>query len=190
MNKAFAVLALTILSTVASAQGPVTTPPQGNPTTTPPDKPTTAPPQDTKAMKNPWKDCGIGAMIFDETKWAAVISNIIWDYGLTATTTAVSTPEWCEGKPAKTARFVFETYANLEEDIVKGDGKHARAMLDMMGCERSSHVDILRSVRTEFKKSIRSAAYVEKTTLTKAENYYDLVHSTVSGDHAQSCTAL
>ncbi|MBI3771765.1 MAG: hypothetical protein HY272_03590 [Gammaproteobacteria bacterium] len=43
-------------------------------------------------MKNPWLDCGIGAMIFTETKWAAVTSNVIWDLGTTAVTSGASTP--------------------------------------------------------------------------------------------------
>ncbi len=38
---------------------------------------------------NLWVDCGIGAMIFDNTAWAAATSNIIWDLGITATTSNI-----------------------------------------------------------------------------------------------------
>ena len=39
---------------------------------------------------NPWKHCGIGAMIFDDNGAAAAISNIIWDLGTTALSTKIS----------------------------------------------------------------------------------------------------
>ena len=44
-----------------------------------------------KKELNPWIDCGIGAMIFTETNWAAVISNVIWDLGTTAVISGNST---------------------------------------------------------------------------------------------------
>ena len=47
---------------------------------------------------NPWKQCGIGAMIFDDNGTAAAISNIIWDLGTTALSTKISSEESCNGK--------------------------------------------------------------------------------------------
>ncbi len=39
---------------------------------------------------NPFSDCGIGAALFKDTKWAAVSSNVIWDIGTTAVTSATA----------------------------------------------------------------------------------------------------
>src|SRR5688572_5993856 len=40
------------------------------------------------AGPNPFSDCGIGAALFPKTGWAAVTSNVIWDIGTTALTSA------------------------------------------------------------------------------------------------------
>src|ERR1700716_1537447 len=77
-----------------------------------------------KKELNPWIDCGIGAMIFEETTWAAVSSNIIWDLGTTAVISDQSSQNNCNSKKAKTALYIGATYANLSEETVKGDGKH------------------------------------------------------------------
>ncbi|MCC5879985.1 MAG: DUF3015 domain-containing protein, partial [Idiomarina sp.] len=47
---------------------------------------------DVKAVDdiNPWQHCGIGAMIFDDNTTAAAVSNVIWDSGTTAFTSATA----------------------------------------------------------------------------------------------------
>ena len=54
---------------------------------------------------NPWKHCGIGAIIFDDNGTAAAISNIIWDLGTTAVSSKVSSADSCEGKLVTAAVF-------------------------------------------------------------------------------------
>src|SRR5437016_3322529 len=121
------------------------------------DKPT---PEKPKKNLNIWVDCGLGALIFDETGWAAVISNVIWDYGITATTSHQSSPDQCGSKNAKTAMYIGPTYANLAEETAKGDGKHLHAMRDIMGCDATSHGGIIASLRSEFSQSLRNPDYV------------------------------
>ncbi len=94
---------------------------------------------------NPWQDCGIGAMIFPENGGAAAISNIIWDLGTTAVSSASSSAESCEGERVKTAQFINETYNLLEDEIVEGNGDHFTAMLEMMQCDASA----AQAIRTE-----------------------------------------
>ena len=50
---------------------------------------------------NPWQHCGIGAAIFDDNTTAAAISNVIWDSGTTAVTSATISPGSCEGEEIK-----------------------------------------------------------------------------------------
>ena len=139
---------------------------------------------------NPWTDCGIGAMIFSDYPVASVISNVIWDLGTTAVTSAGVSKQTCSGKNAKVAQFIGVTYANLEEETIKGDGQHVHAMLNIMGCDASAHANIISAVRADFGNSVRNADYVEKTSLVKAEDYYNLVQSKVSGVYASQCQAL
>ncbi len=141
---------------------------------------------ETKAnskVLNPWTDCGIGAMIFTDTGWAAAISNVIWDLGTTAVTSNVSSQNSCGSSHAKVAMLIGTTYANLEEETVKGDGQNIHAMLNIMNCDPSSHENIIGSIRTEFVQSLRDASYIEKTSLMKAEEYYNIVQTKVSGEY-------
>ncbi len=143
--------------------------------------------QQSLAKKNIWTQCGIGALIFDHTGWAAATSNIIWDWGTTASTTTTSSEDQCAGKAANTAKFIFETYANLEEETVTGDGQHVHAMLDILGCEQDSQPKIIDSIRENFKSNLKSTNYSSATKLTKAESYYDIVMTKVTKSFAKKC---
>lgn len=138
---------------------------------------------------NPWTDCGLGAMIFDETKWAAVISNIIWDYGLTATTSAVSSRHTCEGKHVATAMFINETYDNVAAETAAGDGSHIAAMLNIRGCNSAAQQDILASIRTNFASNVSSAGYADKSTTEKAQDYYFMLENIIAEQYANQCEA-
>lgn len=139
---------------------------------------------------NPWTDCGIGAMIFDETKWAAVISNVIWDFGITATTSAASSKGTCEGKKVAAAFFINETYANVEEETAKGNGAHLTAMLNILGCDAAAQPAIVASLRSDFSKSVMQASYTEKSVSTKAQDYYFMLDQQLSSNYAQQCKAI
>jgi hypothetical protein len=152
---------------------------------------TVAAPMSAKAEGvNPWVDCGIGAMIFPGTPVGAVISNVIWDLGTTAVTSAGMSKNTCEGKRVKMAMFIGTTYANLEEETVQGEGQHVRAMLNIASCNPSSHEAIMRSVRADFAKSLQDSAYLQKDGLAKAQDYYTLVQAKLSGQFAAQCQAL
>ncbi len=139
---------------------------------------------------NPWVDCGIGAMIFPTTPVGAVISNVIWDLGTTAVTSAGMSKNTCEGKRAKMAMYIGTTYANLEEETVQGDGQHVRAMLNLASCDASAQSDIMRSVRADFADAVRSSAYQQKDAMAKAQDYYALVQAKLTGEFATQCQAL
>lgn len=143
-----------------------------------------------KKALNPWIDCGIGAMIFSNTSWAAASSNIIWDLGSTAVTSNASSQNTCNSKKAQMAMFVGTTYANLEEETAKGDGKHIHAMLSLMGCDSKKHREIINSVREEFSKELQSANFSSKSKLVKAENYYNLVKNNIENKHSNFCSLI
>ncbi|MDQ7075781.1 MAG: DUF3015 family protein [Gammaproteobacteria bacterium] len=136
---------------------------------------------------NPWRDCGIGAMIFTDVPVGAIISNIIWDLGTTALTSSGMSKEMCEGQKVAAAKFITHTYANLEEQTVKGDGKHLHAMLDILGCDQSSHTGIIHSVRNRFSNTLNNTQYSTQATVAKAEGYYNLVNATIKQNYATQC---
>lgn len=139
---------------------------------------------------NAWRDCGIGAMIFSDYPVAAVVSNVIWDLGTTALTSAGASEETCKGKEVATAQYIFETYSNLEIETAKGEGKHVTAMLGMMGCDNASHSSIISSIRNDFSKAINNPSYANKTTLDKAEAYHSLVHNRISANFGAQCQVI
>jgi hypothetical protein len=128
-----------------------------------------------KKELNPWIDCGIGAMIFDETGWAAVVSNVIWDLGTTAVTSDQMSQNTCNSKKAQTALYIGVNYASLTEESAKGDGKHLQAMLDVMGCESASRGAVIASVRSGLGQHLSSPDYLQKSTAAKAEEFYNIV---------------
>lgn len=124
--------------------------------------------QDTKL--NPWKQCGIGAMIFDDNPTAAAISNIIWDLGTTAVTSASASENTCEGSKVAAAQFINETYASIEQDLVKGKGDHLYAMLSMMSCSQDS----ASSIRDQLADNLADNDYVSASNEVKAQSLYNI----------------
>lgn len=139
------------------------------------------------SQKNPWTQCGIGAMIFSSTPWAAAISNVIWDFGTTASSTTSSSDHYCSGKSASTAKFIYETYANLEEETTIGSGKHLTTMLNILGCDQDAHAHIIDSVRTDFNTSLQNPEKPTADKLTNAKSYYEIVMRKAEGPFAKQC---
>ncbi len=134
---------------------------------------------------NPFTDCGIGASLFPDTHWAAVTSNIIWDVGTTAITSATASPETCNGKSVEVAKFISNSYDNLVEDTAKGQGQHLTAMLDMYGCDASAQVSVINSIRPQVGTEVNSKDFTTQTKGEKAHNYYNIVNSVA----VSSCSA-
>jgi hypothetical protein len=133
------------------------------------------------AKKNPWRECGIGGMLFKETGWAAVLSNVIWDLGTTASSSTSSSEHLCEGKSASVAKFIHESYAVIEEETVKGQGTHLVTMLDTLGCDSNSHPAIINAVRADLSNTLSHDSYVGLTHTQKAQSYYSNVMNNVQG---------
>ena len=127
---------------------------------------------------NPWQDCGIGAMVFPDNGAAAAISNIIWDLGTTAVTTQASSKDSCASSNAKTAMFIKATMPALEQDVAAGEGEYVTAMLELRGCEATSHNAIIEAIRTD----------VANTQVDSAEKLYNIVEQRVTSNFSAACT--
>lgn len=138
---------------------------------------------------NPFVDCGIGAALFPDTHWAAVTSNIIWDIGTTAVTSATASPETCSGKDVQTAQFILDNYDNLAEETAKGQGEHLAALLEVRGCQANSHSQILQTVREEMTEIVSHPEYANQEKIIQAASYYNVLKNTVSNKYASQCSA-
>lgn len=139
------------------------------------------------SARNIWRECGIGGMLFKKTGWAAITSNIIWDLGTTATSSNASSDDLCEGPTASTASFVNETYANLEEEIAVGQGTHLTAMLNMLGCDSTSHTGIISGIRADLSSQM---SQVEYTLHSKSQNAENLFNATMSRAQTAQCRSI
>lgn len=124
--------------------------------------------EEGKSNINPWKHCGIGAMIFNDNGTAAAISNVIWDLGTTAVSSQVSSEGSCEGKEVKTAQFIQDNYDQVIEETSQGSGLHLTAMLNMLDVDASQHPQVINAIRSEMAEQV-----VAKQS--NPEAYYDVV---------------
>jgi len=145
-------------------------------------------PTPSYASKNIWTQCGIGAMIFRETGWAAAISNIIWDLGTTASSSASSSEDQCAGKQASAAKFINVAYSNIEEEIVIGEGAHLDAMLDILGCDAAARPEIISGIRTDFSKTLSDPSYSARTHVQKSEAFYNDLMENVTVKYGKHCS--
>ncbi|RUO37353.1 hypothetical protein CWE13_05160 [Aliidiomarina shirensis] len=118
---------------------------------------------------NPWLDCGIGALIFPDHETVAAISNIIWDLGTTAVTSASASRGSCNGNRLVAAQFVTDSYANLEEEVAQGEGKHLQAMLNLMQCETSAQPAAINAIRSNFAHVMSAEEFATLAQEQKAE---------------------
>lgn len=134
---------------------------------------------------NPFSDCGIGAALFKDTKWAAVTSNVIWDVGTTAVTSATASPETCTGANIIAAKFIIDNYDNIVEEIAEGSGDHLASMYGVLGCNNSVQSEVTATIRTDMVQTINQADYQDKNLVQKSSDLYSIVNnSTVVGNCA------
>lgn len=125
---------------------------------------------------NPFTDCGIGASLFPDTHWAAVTSNVTWDVGTTAVTSATMSPETCNARKMEAAQFILDSYENLAEETAKGQGENLTAMLDIFGCQQSQKTDVIMSIRSDMAKMVATKSYSQQSNIDKASDYYNAVN--------------
>ena len=138
---------------------------------------------------NPYSDCGIGAALFSNTNWAAVSSNVIWDIGTTAVTSATASPETCQGKSVEAASFINHSYDNLVEDTAKGEGEYLTTMLNIYGCDQAARDEVVHAIRASVSESISKDIYTNKSYAEKVYDYYNVVNGTIVNDFSLSCSA-
>ena len=132
----------------------------------------------TVTFANPWVECGIGgavATLFENKKAGsvvAVLSNVVWDLGTTATSSATSSPGTCANKPEKAARLINETYETLAAETAKGDGENLNALLEIVEIDSKMRTVFIEDLRSELAKSLAAPEYAGKSRAEKAESYY------------------
>jgi Protein of unknown function (DUF3015) len=132
---------------------------------------------------NPYADCGIGGAIFSELKWAAATSNVIWDLGTTALSSATLSPGTCNGKKATAARLLNDSFEQVSEDLARGNGKHLNAALIAFEC-LPGNVDVIADARKQFATVARESSFGTADRQTKVLRLYQIMDLST-----KTCTA-
>lgn len=133
----------------------------------------------TGSGPNPFSDCGIGAALFPNHPVGAVISNVIWDIGTTAVTSATASPETCSGKNVKAAAFIMESYDQLLAETAKGNGSHITSLFDILEVPEANREGAFLSIRSQVAQELANNEYLTQEKQIKASNYYDIVLSSL-----------
>ena len=136
---------------------------------------------------NPWAQCGLGAAVFEDNRTAAAISNVIWDLGTTAISSASSSKGSCQGTSVAAAAFITDSYSQLEEETSRGEGDHIAALLDILECGSTERGAITKSVRSAFADVVTETAYETLKPIERAQTYHGVVIDTVRSEFEKSC---
>ncbi len=124
---------------------------------------------------NPFSDCGIGAALFPNHKVLAVTSNIIWDIGTTAVTSATASPETCSGKNATAAKFILDSYESLAEETARGEGEHLAALMNILEVPNADRAAVISNLRAQMAVQVSVESYSSADKLQKSSDYYTSV---------------
>lgn len=124
---------------------------------------------------NPWLDCGLGAMIFpdENLEIGAGISNVTWDLGTTALTSASSSPDTCQGTDnVRSALFIQQTFDELVVDIARGRGEYVDALATLHKCDAKTSVTFTAGLRAAFAEIVAEPDYADLELSDKAQQVY------------------
>nr|WP_315479561.1 DUF3015 family protein [uncultured Rhodoferax sp.] len=130
---------------------------------------------------SPYTECGIGAAIFKDTDWAAATSNVTWDLGTTALSSASYSPEMCSPKKVKAAMLIRDNYPQISEEIARGQGEHLSAALEVFGCNAAMQPVAATQVRGDFSRMVSSPSYGGQNQLEKAGQMFQVLQTAAQG---------
>lgn len=134
-----------------------------------------------------YTQCGLGGLIAQQTPWLAVTTNIVWDLGLTATSSELTTPESCKGGKPAAAALILQAYPALERELAQGRGEHLDALLAIASCDEGARANVTAALRTDFGALVNAAVYPQQTRLEQANGLYQAFTEQVEGSFAGSC---
>ncbi|MFG5379871.1 DUF3015 family protein [Yoonia sp. R2-816] len=139
---------------------------------------------------NPWQDCGVGAMVFPNNGAASAISNIVWDWGTTAVSSALSSPDQCQGSTVQVAAFVRLGYDHISRETVVGDGEYLQTLMAGINCDPAIQPALLADVRDGFAAQLQDTDFSAKDDSGKAEAYFLGLRDVVQTNYADSCESF
>lgn len=120
-----------------------------------------------------YTQCGLGAVIAPKHPPVAAITNITWDFGTTAIISDVSSADTCKGGSAKTAAYIFQSYAQLEQDLARGEGEHLATLMTVAGCQAAAQPSLTAALRDDLADRVAQPAYATASRLEQTTAVYN-----------------
>lgn len=127
-----------------------------------------------KDMQAIYEECGLGGLLFPTWPVGASVSNFTWDFGSTASTSGLTTPNACKGGKPKLAMYIYKSYDSIEQNLAKGDGKYLD-MLALLSNSLENKDAFIQDVRTKFREEVAKDGYSSMSRLEKAQLMYTIV---------------
>lgn len=130
---------------------------------------------ETKDLQHIYEECGLGGLLFPRWPLGASVSNFTWDWGSTASTSGLTTPEACKGGQAKLAMYIYKSYDSIEQSLAKGDGKYLDMLAMLSNNSLENKDSFIADVRAKFRDEVAKDGYSSMTRLEKAQVMYTIV---------------
>ena len=156
MGKRMLMAALTLLGVVALAQ-----------------------PVRAREFADIYTECGLGALIAPRNAAVAAVTNVTWDWGTTAISSNISSPDTCRGGQAKVAAFIHDAYPSLETDLASGYGTHLDTLMTLVGEDSPAQQELVKVLRTDFAALVGAPGYTAQSRAEQAQALYDILYQHV-----------
>ena len=123
-----------------------------------------------------YTECGLGAMIAPKNAAVAAVTNVTWDWGTTAISSNISSPDTCKGGQAKTAAFIHQSYESLEKELASGNGTYLDTLMLLAGVDSQAKLQFTETLRKDFASIVAAPGYSSQSRMEKAKALYDLVY--------------
>ena len=131
--------------------------------------------QESKDLQGIYEECGIGGLLFPRWSTGASVSNFTWDYGLTASTSGLTTPDACKGGEAKLESYIYESYDSIEKDLAKGDGKYLDMLVVLSERAIEEKEIFAQDLRAKFLEVVEREGYSSLERLEKAKLIFAII---------------
>lgn len=147
-----------------------------------------SPPAQARDFGEIYTQCGLGGLIAGSVPVLAVITNITWDLGTTAISSAATTPEACHGGAERMAAFINQAAPELEQDLARGQGPYLAALLELSGCSAASQPAITGALRGDLAAALAAPGAATRTRFDQAAGLFNLYTARLQADFGRACS--
>ena len=122
--------------------------------------------------------CGLGGLIGSAvdnktgSQVLAIITNITFDLGTTASISYYSSEDTCYNNKALTVAFINQSYETLEKEIAMGKGEYFDALTALAVGQDGNADEYQAKVRQQFAEVVAAESYLQLSRVEKVEKLF------------------